>query len=94
MLDLYSECFFIIWFQEAKDIRKAKQATASEEQIKKVKPQREIDLDDSSMDSFGSEVRQHLDEKRNLFYAKRSVTGLIFRCWALYKSCLSVFNYF
>ncbi|XP_071799464.1 cysteine-rich protein 2-binding protein-like [Asterias amurensis] len=41
--------------QEAKDIRKAKQATASEEQIKKVKPQREIDLDDSSMDSFGSE---------------------------------------
>ncbi|XP_038048525.1 cysteine-rich protein 2-binding protein-like [Patiria miniata] len=41
--------------QEAKDIRRAKQAIASEELNKKVKLQREVDIDDSSMDSFGSE---------------------------------------
>ncbi|XP_022087677.1 cysteine-rich protein 2-binding protein-like [Acanthaster planci] len=41
--------------QEAKDIRRAKQAIASEELTKKVKLQRELDIDDSSMDSFGSE---------------------------------------
>ncbi len=49
--------FLHLRLQEAKDIRKAKQAVASEELNKKVKTQREIDLDDSSMDSFGSEVR-------------------------------------